>query len=189
MLSPSRLARPRITAQCLKPCFLLSGALIVFGAFSKPSVCAANNPAPFIDMVSPTSINPGSTGVTLTAKGTGFVPASLLVWNGTTLPTIFVSSQELTSSVPDSFVAAAGGGSVSVLNPAPGVRKSNVILVLIAAAEVSTIFPSTPTSTVNVGIKPLGLVTADFNGDGISDIAVANNVDGTVSVLLGNGDG
>jgi hypothetical protein len=33
------------------------------------------------------------------------------------------------------------------------------------------------------------LVTADFNGDGISDIAVANNVDGTVSVLLGNVDG
>src|SRR6266487_342842 len=33
------------------------------------------------------------------------------------------------------------------------------------------------------------LVTCDFNGDGIMDLAIANQTDDTVSVLLGNGKG
>jgi len=33
------------------------------------------------------------------------------------------------------------------------------------------------------------MVPADFNNDGKQDLAVANFVDGTVSLLLGNGDG
>ena len=37
---------------------------------------------------------------------------------------------------------------------------------------------------------PAGLAVADFNGDGRPDLAVANNFPGgTVSILLGNGDG
>jgi len=47
------------------------------------------------------------------------------------------------------------------------------------------------------GVTPNSVATADFNGDGILDVAVANNNcptfpncgEGTVSVLLGNGDG
>jgi FG-GAP-like repeat/FG-GAP repeat len=51
---------------------------------------------------------------------------------------------------------------------------------------------------VCVGIVPLSIVAADFNGDGKLDLAVANNCgddvlarcsSGSVSVLLGNGDG
>ena len=42
------------------------------------------------------------------------------------------------------------------------------------------------------GNQPYSLVVGDFNGDGIPDVAVANyndSVDGSVSVLLGKGDG
>ena len=40
------------------------------------------------------------------------------------------------------------------------------------------------------GSTPYGLATGDFNGDGIPDLAVANNSSsGTVSILLGNGQG
>src|SRR5262249_39549185 len=39
------------------------------------------------------------------------------------------------------------------------------------------------------GPSPGGLVAGDFNGDGRTDLAVANAGDNTVSVLLGNGDG
>ncbi|HEV2351742.1 MAG TPA: FG-GAP-like repeat-containing protein [Terriglobia bacterium] len=40
-----------------------------------------------------------------------------------------------------------------------------------------------------VGAQPIGIVSADFNGDGKQDLAVANNLDSTVSILLGSGDG
>ena len=40
-----------------------------------------------------------------------------------------------------------------------------------------------------VGAAPRPVVIGDFNGDGIPDIAVANNASVTISVLLGRGDG
>jgi hypothetical protein len=43
--------------------------------------------------------------------------------------------------------------------------------------------------TVTVGQEPGSTWTADFNKDGHKDIACSNRTDGTLSVLLGNGDG
>ena len=40
---------------------------------------------------------------------------------------------------------------------------------------------------VSVGASMSQIVHADFNGDGIVDLAIANN-EGSISVLLGNGD-
>ena len=40
-----------------------------------------------------------------------------------------------------------------------------------------------------VGTDPTAVVAGDFNGDGRTDLAVANAGSGDVSVLLGNGDG
>lgn len=39
------------------------------------------------------------------------------------------------------------------------------------------------------GAQLVGLVAADFNGDGKLDLAVPNSFDNTVSIFLGNGDG
>jgi len=44
-------------------------------------------------------------------------------------------------------------------------------------------------SPFSVGGYPVSLVVADFNNDGILDLATANSSDDTVSVLLGNGAG
>src|SRR5581483_8319406 len=47
-----------------------------------------------------------------------------------------------------------------------------------------------PARTFFAGSAPTSVVVADFNGDGIPDLAVANYTEqGTVSILLGNGDG
>jgi hypothetical protein len=71
----------------------------------------------------------------------------------------------------DLAVANNGGSSVSVLlnvgQAAPGT--------FAAKADYTS------------GLGPYGLAVADFNGDGILDIAVVNNTDETVAVLLGNG--
>lgn len=44
-----------------------------------------------------------------------------------------------------------------------------------------------PAADYAVGSEPAGLVTADFNGDMIADLAVSNKASDNASVLLGNG--
>jgi hypothetical protein len=46
-----------------------------------------------------------------------------------------------------------------------------------------------PVQGIAVGSEPVGVAVGDFNGDGLSDVAVANFGDNTVSVLLRNRQG
>ncbi len=46
-----------------------------------------------------------------------------------------------------------------------------------------------PAITYPVGLNPQAVVSADFNGDGRTDLAVANTAGNSMSLLLGNGDG
>ncbi len=48
---------------------------------------------------------------------------------------------------------------------------------------------SFPRTDFNVGHSPSAIVVGDFNGDAKLDLAVTNEADNTVSILLGNGDG
>jgi len=41
----------------------------------------------------------------------------------------------------------------------------------------------------SVGDFPVGIVAGDFNDDGKTDLAIANEFDNTISILYGNGDG
>jgi hypothetical protein len=45
------------------------------------------------------------------------------------------------------------------------------------------------TAAYKVGNVPSGIAYGDFNGDGKLDLAITNNADATVSILLNNGDG
>jgi hypothetical protein len=60
---------------------------------------------------------------------------------------------------------------------------------LSAPSSATYNFTTLSSSPVASGKLPTGMVLADFNGDGIPDMAVANFIDGTVSILLGNGSG
>jgi len=56
------------------------------------------------------------------------------------------------------------------------------------------VFPDNDNPTYDVGVRPYGITSADFNGDGHPDLAVANSNDatgnpGTVSVLINQSDG
>ena len=73
-------------------------------------------------------------------------------------------------------------------------RKTAAVGVVVAlgvlalpAAGLSLVF-STPL-TYSVGANPQALVAADLNGDGKTDLAVANAGSNDISILLGNGDG
>jgi hypothetical protein len=148
----------------------------------------AASAVPFVDIVSPVSITPGSTGVIITIRGAGFVASSAVHWNGLALVTTFVNARELTAAVPDA-VAAVGLGIVTVMSPAPCGGTSNVSYIPVAAHIPVANFQATPSSSISVGTTPQGIVTGDFNADGKIDLAVANSGDNTISILLGNGDG
>jgi uncharacterized repeat protein (TIGR01451 family) len=127
--------------------------------------------------------------VIVTIRGAGFVASSGVHWNGTALATTFVSPRELTATVPDALVVAVGLGTVTIISPAPGGGTSNVSYVPVTTLAPAANFPATPSSSINVGTSPVGIVTGDFNADGKIDLAVINYTDNTVSILLGNGDG
>jgi hypothetical protein len=50
-------------------------------------------------------------------------------------------------------------------------------------------FTTAQGSPMTVGNGPQAILAADFNNDGKLDLAIANSGDGTVTLLLGNGDG
>jgi photosystem II stability/assembly factor-like uncharacterized protein len=85
------------------------------------------NPTPGITSISPTNALIGSADFILTVNGTNFAPASVVQWNGTDLPTTFVSSTQLQAAVPSSNVSAIGSAHVCVLVPGPQGNASNAL--------------------------------------------------------------
>jgi Tol biopolymer transport system component len=89
------------------------------------------NGTPSITSLSPTSVSPGSGTFVLTVNGSDFVTpvvvngvtqiaGSTVAWNSAPLTTTFVSSTQLTASVPGSNIASPGFASISVYNTTPG---------------------------------------------------------------------
>lgn len=78
------------------------------------------NPVPSLSSISPNSGTVGGPSFTLTANGSGYVPASTIRWGGGALPTTYVGSTQLTATVPSSLLTSAGPVPVDVMTPAPG---------------------------------------------------------------------
>lgn len=166
--------------------------LIVLGALSA-SAALAQNPVPLINQpLVPMAAAPGGAGFTLTVNGTGFVSGSVVNWNGSPLASSFVNGSQLTATVPASDIASPGTASVSVINPAPGGGASNVMFFDISASVSAPQFSSfySPFGAFSITAPAV----ADFNDDGILDLATVGTQIGTLDsegliIQLGNGDG
>lgn len=80
---------------------------------------------PTMATVLPNLILAGSTTTTLTVNGTGFDPASSVLWNGKPIPTTYVSGTQLTAFLDAAFITTLGWGQVTVSNPMPGGGQSS----------------------------------------------------------------
>jgi len=142
--------------------------------------------------VVPTAAQPGDPGFTLTINGAGFNPApTAVLWGeGTNVTHLAITNStatQVTTAVPASLIAAAGTSSVSVLNVS-GIA-SNVEFFQIAT-PASPQFAAPVDYGTGTSDTVQTVLTADFNGDGILDLAVGViNDPSQVCILLGSSNG
>lgn len=109
--------------------FALALIVVACGSGGSPAPSSPSpppsNPLPSVSSLSPDNALVGGADFTLTVNGSGFISSSVIRWNGSDRTTTFVSSVQLTATVPASDIAAAGTAQVTVFTPSPGGGTSN----------------------------------------------------------------
>src|SRR5437870_98900 len=139
----------------------------------------------------PPSAAPGGAGFTLTVNGVGFATSATVMFNGASLATTFVSGHRLTADVLAADIVTAGTASITVANAPGGGLRSNAVYFPIAMREANLALVQAAGSPFPLGGVLGDMVSADFNGDGIPDLAVASAYATApdINILLGKGDG
>jgi len=108
--------------------------------------------------------------------------------------TTFFSSTELVVNIDVAGAAAIADFDIEVENPDFRTGKGiELLAVLLPGSDPAPPgyvgFAGQDYATGTTSLAQPAVVTADFNGDGVLDLATTNVDDNSVSVLLGNGDG
>ena len=147
-LSTSYVSGNQLTASVSVALIASQGSANVFvqnpnGATSNALSFTINPPTPSLSSLSPNSATAGGPAFTLTVNGSGFVAGSTVQWNGSALPTSYVSGNQLSTSVAASLIASQGSARVAVLNP--GGLTSNALTFTITAAATPVAITTSPT--------------------------------------------
>jgi hypothetical protein len=119
---------------------------------------------PSITSLSPHSAVTNSGSFTLTVNGTAFQTDSLVKWNGSALPTTYVSSTQLTAAVPASDLAVTyGSANITVVNPTTlaGTSSPKAFYINTPTATVPTVNSPTSASITSGSATLGGTVAAD----------------------------
>ena len=105
------------------------------------------NPVPAIAAISVTQVPSGSADTTFTVTGTGFAPQSVVNLNGSPVATVFVTSSQLTATIPAAMLVNGATLSITVRTPAPGggatdPAKSPTLTVVNPAPVLASISPN-----------------------------------------------
>lgn len=171
--------------------YLVGGSNTTWGSPINPHAQGADGmlvkisdpPLPSLTSISPNSATAGGPAFTLTVTGTNFVSGSIVQWNGSDRTTGFVSSTQLTATIPATDISAAGVAYVSVVNPAPVAGTSNAQPFYITQTGAEVTGTSTQTgSNPGASIGGTGGVSANATGTGTISVAIyAANPGGALS--------
>ena len=143
--------------------------------------------APSLATISPSSVQYGSAGFTITLTGSDFAATSVVRWNGAPRTTTFVNLNKLTATIFDSDVASAGFVPVTVVTPSPGGGTSNSLNFTVIGNPPPTITFLSPTSTLaGSGGLFLTVVGTNFvaaNGGSPSSTVQWNGVNHTTTYV------
>jgi hypothetical protein len=116
------------------------------------TVTAVAAPVPVANSLSPATVIAGGAGFSLLVNGSGFMPTSVVTWNGSPRMTTFVSTTQLSASIAGSDIAAVGTGQVAVSTPAPGGGTSGALTMAVVPTPTLSVSTTTaaPGSTVTV---------------------------------------
>lgn len=107
--------------------------------------------------VNPAEVVAGSKNVVITATGTGFVAASVVKFDNTDRKPTFKSATELTFTLLDADVAAAGEHTVAIFNPGGQGTTSNELKL--------TVVPAPTGAGVGTTVQVPAVITANEDGE------------------------
>jgi hypothetical protein len=109
------------------------------GGSTTPLTFTVENPVPTLLLLTPSGAVAGTSAFTLMLDGSGFVPASVVQWNGSTRTTTFVNGGRVTAAITASDIATPATVPVTVFNPTPVGGTSNAVNFAVAAAQLLVI--------------------------------------------------
>jgi hypothetical protein len=140
------------------------------GGLSNSVSLGVENPLPTVSSVTPASAAVDGAPPLLTVTGAGFLASSQITFNGSPLPTSFVSATTLTAPAPAGAMSPAGVHAVAVLSPAPGGGFSNAVNFTVAN-PVPTIVSLSPNAVaVDTGATLVTINGSGFRPDSVVDV-------------------
>ena len=127
----SQVAADRVAFVCL---LTLCACVGCGGGTSGPG----GNPVPILAAESVTSAWVGSGPIPVTLTGQAFVAGAVAQWNGTALPTSFVNSTHLTTTIPVASLTLSDKAEITVFNPSPGGGISNALSFVVSQPPPET---------------------------------------------------
>ena len=129
-----------------------------------------------LKLLSPTKVYAGGTAFTLTVFGSGFTASSAVAWNGSNLPTTYVSDTTLRASVTAAQIASTGTVPISVVNPPNQGGASAALNLTIDAPSIDAVsYQVNPAHTGAVSFKSVSFPASS---------SWSANVGGTASYAL-----
>ncbi|MGD1044906.1 MAG: choice-of-anchor D domain-containing protein [Bacteroidota bacterium] len=118
------------------------------------------NPIPTTTSITPASKNAGDAQFSMTVNGTNFLSTSKVRLGGTDRTTSYVSSTQLTATIPASDMTTAETYNITVFNPTPGGGTSNAqIFMVIGTPNLVLSRPSVTMGSVTLNTLKTDTVT------------------------------
>jgi hypothetical protein len=110
-----------------------------------------------LNSISPSQVAAGGSAFMLTAIGTGFASTSSIAWNGTSLPTTYVSSTMIRAQVTAAQIANTGTVAITVVGAGSQASSSPVNLTIVPPTVDAVSYQMNPAHTGAVTFKTIAL--------------------------------